>query len=82
MTKVTINLNKVENIKKFISVVNTFESDIDISSGRILLDAKSIMALYSLDLSKDIDIISHANTEDEIQRFKAEMRKFTLEMEV
>lgn len=76
MTKVTINLNKVEDIKKFINVVNTFESDIDISSGRILLDAKSIMALYSLDLSKDINVISHASTEDEIQRFEAEMKNF------
>ncbi|MDF2685671.1 MAG: sugar transporter [Clostridia bacterium] len=55
MTK-KIQLNSIENVKKFVNLVNTYPCDIDLVAGRYTIDAKSIMGIFSLDLSKPIDV--------------------------
>lgn len=54
-----IKLNTFENVNKFIQCVTKFESDVMVYSGRYAIDGKSIMGIYSLDLSKllTLDII-------------------------
>ena len=76
MNTVTINLNGIEAVKKFNAVVSTFYSEIDIVKGRYVIDAKSIMGIFSLDLSKPIDVIIHSHNEDEIVRFYDVMKEF------
>ena len=51
-----IKLNEIEDIKTFVEVTRKFASDIDIRNGRYCVDAKSIMGLFSLDISKELDI--------------------------
>ena len=63
MTTITISLNTIEKVKNFVNDVNRFDNDFDLVSGRYVIDAKSIMGIFSLDLSKPIDLNIHADGE-------------------
>ena len=56
-----INLNSVNDIKDFVKIVSKFEDDIDVSSKRTVVDAKSIMGLFSLDLSEPVEVTAVGN---------------------
>ena len=73
---IKINLNNIGDIKKFIKVVSNFMSDVDIIADRVVLDAKSIMALYSLDLSKDVYVRIISDDVIECRNFDAAMEEF------
>ena len=59
MTTVKISLNSIDKVKSFVNDLSRFDSDFDLASGRYIIDAKSIMGIFSLDLSKPIDCIIH-----------------------
>ena len=61
MTTVQISLNSIEKVKSFVNHVTRFDSDFDLVSGRYVIDAKSIMGIFSLDLSKPINLNIHAD---------------------
>lgn len=61
MIKKTLNLNEVVKIQKFVSSASIQNYDIDVISGRYIIDAKSIMGIFSLDLSRPINILIHAD---------------------
>ena len=73
---IKINLNKIEDVMKFYTLVNTFTSDIDVVSGSTVIDAKSLLGLYSLGLSKDISVRIISDNADEKKRFDATMEEF------
>lgn len=52
----TLNLNEVEKVQRFVANTARHDFDIDLVSGRYIIDAKSIMGVFSLDLSKPIDV--------------------------
>lgn len=54
MKSVQIRLTMAENVKSFVEIVNRYPYDIDLRSGRYVVDAKSILGIFSLDLSKPI----------------------------
>lgn len=56
MHTVQINLNSIDKVKAFVHSVNTFNTEFDLVSGRFVIDAKSIMGIFSLDLSKPINL--------------------------
>ena len=56
MKSVKISLNSIDKVKAFVNEVTKFDSDFDLVSGRYVIDAKSIMGIFSLDLSKPIDL--------------------------
>ena len=56
MTKVKIMLDSIAAVKKFVSVVSMYDFDVDLASGRYAVDAKSIMGIFSLDLSNPIQL--------------------------
>ena len=60
MTTVKISLNSIDKVKSFVNDVTKFDCDFDLISGRYVIDAKSIMGRFSLDLSKDIDLSIHS----------------------
>ena len=67
MHTVQIYLNSIDKVKAFVDSVNTFNTEFDLISGRFVIDAKSIMGIFSLDLSKPIDLAIHAESNmDEI----------------
>ena len=60
MKTVQISLNSIGKVKSFVNTISQFEYDFDLISGRYVIDAKSIMGIFSLDLSKPIDLNIHA----------------------
>lgn len=60
MKTVQISLNSIEKVKSFVNNITKFDNDFDLVSGRYVIDAKSIMGIFSLDLSKAIDLNIHA----------------------
>ena len=75
-TRLTIKLNEVSKANKFVNETVKFVSDIDIISGRYVCDAKSMLAIFSYDLSKPVDIEIHSDNEEEIRRFNEVMEEF------
>lgn len=67
MKTVTINLGSIDKVKSFVNDITKFDSDFDLVSGRYVIDAKSIMGIFSLDLSKPINLNIHGdNNVDQI----------------
>ncbi|MBQ9765831.1 MAG: HPr family phosphocarrier protein [Lachnospiraceae bacterium] len=60
MKTVKISLNSIDKVKSFVNEIARFDVDFDLVSGRYVIDAKSIMGIFSLDLSKPIDLNIHA----------------------
>ena len=60
MKTVKISLNSIDKVKSFVNAITKFDYDFDLVSGRYVIDAKSIMGIFSLDLSKAIDLNIHA----------------------
>ena len=59
MKTVKISLNSIDKVKAFVNDVTKFNTDFDLVSGRYVIDAKSIMGIFSPDLSKAIDLNIH-----------------------
>lgn len=51
-----VNLNSIVNVKEFVEIVSSYIGNFDLISGRYVIDAKSIMGVFSLDLSKDVEL--------------------------
>ena len=62
MQKVQISLNSIDRVKSFVNTINQYDYDFDLISGRYVIDAKSIMGIFSLDLSKPIELAIHTET--------------------
>ena len=60
MKTLKISLNSIDKVKAFVNEISKFDCDFDLVSGRYVIDAKSIMGIFSLDLSKPIDLNIHA----------------------
>lgn len=73
MKSFNISLKSINDVKDFVNTVNKYDFDVDLTSGRYVVDAKSIMGIFSLDLSKPIKMDIHSENCDqfigEIQRF-------------
>ena len=73
MTTTTVNLQAINDVKEFVNIVMRYDFDIDLVSGRYAIDAKSIMGIFSLDLSKPIQLNAHTDDADD---FFKDIEKF------
>lgn len=73
MKEITIILNSINDVKKFVNVVTKYDFDVDLTSERYVVDAKSIMGIFSLDLSKPIKVEIHS---DNCDTFLSEIKEF------
>ena len=75
MKTVQISLNSIDKVKSFVNSITQFDFDFDLISGRYVIDAKSIMGIFSLDLSRPIDLNIHAeeNVDDVLETLKPYM---------
>ncbi|WP_294098507.1 HPr family phosphocarrier protein [Ruminococcus bicirculans (ex Wegman et al. 2014)] len=76
MCEVEIKLNTIEDVKNLVSYVTGFECDFEIISGRFVVDAKSIMGIFSLDLSKELKLVIRSDDEFEVDRIKNKIKRF------
>lgn len=77
MKTVKISLNSIDKVKSFVNDITKFQSDFDLVSGRYVIDAKSIMGIFSLDLSKPIDLNIHA--EEDTQKILDALAPYIVE---
>ncbi len=66
MKTVKIRLSSIEAVRDFVEVVRKYDAEIDLSSGRYVVDAKSIMGIFSLDLMNPITLTVHNDNCDDI----------------
>ena len=62
MKTVRVCLDSIDKVKGFVNDISRFNTDFDLISGRYVIDAKSIMGIFSLDLSKPIELAIHTET--------------------
>jgi len=76
MKTIKISLTLAENVKNFVNIVSKYAYDIDLRSGRFVIDAKSLLGIFSLDLSKPLLLEVHsencADLEKDLEKFIVE----------
>ncbi len=77
MKTVRISLDSIDKVKTFVNVINRFDAEFDLVSGRYVIDAKSIMGIFSLDISKPIDLNIH--NADNIDEIMTEIKPYMIE---
>ena len=78
MKTVEISLNSIDKVKSFVNEITKYDYDFDLVSGRYVIDAKSIMGIFSLDLSKSIDLNIHAD-DSEIDKILETLKPYIVE---
>ena len=76
MTRTPIRLDSVETIKRFVNIIAVYDCDFDLESGRYVIDAKSIMGIFSLDLTKPTYLIIHCDDENENRKILDSLTEF------
>ena len=66
MKQINIKLSLAENVKTFVNVVNRYPYDMDLRSGRYVVDAKSILGIFSIDLSRPIRLDIYSDDCDDL----------------
>lgn len=69
-------LSSINDVKDFVNIVSKYDFDVDLTSGRYVVDAKSIMGIFSLNLSKPIKVEVHS---DDCDAFIGELKKFIVD---
>ncbi len=75
-TKLVLNLNTLDKVRDFTNEANKFNSDIDIIRDRYVIDAKSVLGIYTIDLTKPVTVKINSDDKAEIARFNEKMEKF------
>lgn len=76
MKTFNLMLNSINDVKNFVNIVSKYDFDVDLTSGRYIVDAKSIMGIFSLNLSKPIKVEVHS---DDCDNFLKEVERFIVE---
>lgn len=76
MNKIKIRLFTAEETTEFVNICSKYDCDINVNDGRILLDAKSIISIYSVATGKIIEVQAITSNKSVISRFVEDMRKF------
>lgn len=77
--EIYIKLNTLQRIKSFVDIVDKFESDVDITQGRYIINAKSIMAIFSLNLLEVLLVRIDSDDIEEIESFNNVMEEFKVD---
>ena len=65
-----VKIGLTEDIKKFISIVDSIECDIDLVKGSVIVDAKSLMGVFIINISQPTKIVIHSDVESLLDKFK------------
>lgn len=67
MVEYKVKINTINDVKKFVNAVSKYDFDVDLISGRYAIDAKSIMGIFSIDLSKELVLKAHTDNADAVK---------------
>ena len=73
MQTIFIRLSTIQDVRKFVDIVSASDIDIDLSSGRYIVDAKSIMGIFALDIASPIKLVAHT---DDASSFFEKIERF------
>ena len=79
MKTVQISLNSIDKVKSFVTDITKFDYDFDLVSGRYVIDAKSIMGIFSIDLSRELTLKIKSDNIDECKEIKEKLKEFIVE---
>ena len=65
-TNVNVKINTIQDVQNFVRVVSSLKANIDLHSGRYIVDGKSIMGIFSLDLMHPIKMVVHSDHSDAV----------------
>lgn len=74
MKSIPIKLSFAEEVKSFVSIVNRYPYDMDLRAGRHVVDAKSILGIFSLDLARPIALEVYTDACDDLERDIAQFK--------
>ncbi len=77
--KVKIKLNAIEKVKDFVNITGRQEFNVFIQSGRYIIDAKSIMGIFSVDLCNDLELSAEKCTQEEFDKYCKAIKEFIVE---
>lgn len=66
MKSINIRLSTIADVRDFVNIVSKSEIEVDLKSGRYVVDGKSIMGIFSLDLLEPIQLTAHSDDTDEL----------------
>lgn len=72
MVECKVKISTINDVKKFVNTVSKYDFDVDLISGRYAIDAKSIMGIFSIDLSKELVMKAHTDNADVVKADLAE----------
>lgn len=75
MKVIPIQLTQVSQVRDFVNLTVKYSFDIDLVSGRYTVDAKSLLGIYSLDLSTPLKVVIYS---DDTAQLEAELAPFTV----
>ena len=75
MKSIPLRLTQAEEVKTFVNTVNRYPYEMDLRAGRHVVDAKSILGIFSLDLSKPITLDVYSDDCDDLA---ADIQQFTV----
>ena len=75
MKTMEITLKNIQDVREFVNIVVLIDYEVDLAQGRYIIDAKSIMGIFSLDLLAPISVIAHTEYADD---FFAKLAKFAV----
>ena len=70
MLELKIKLNIINDIKEFLATATKIDEDVDLIKGRYIIDAKSTMGLFTVDLSEPVKIVIHSDNKDFLELFR------------
>lgn len=79
MKEFTICLNTIDKVKNFVKIVSKFEQNMDIIIGRYIVDAKSIMGIFSIDLTRKLTLRIDSNDINTCNEIREELKEFIVE---
>ena len=79
MNTFNISINTIDKVKRFVNLTNRCEADVDIISGRLLVDAKSIMGIFSMDLTRPMTLRVHESNIKKLEEYKKLFEEFIIE---
>ena len=79
MKTVKISLNSIDKVKSFVNDITKFDYDFDLVSGRYVIDAKSIMGIFSVDLSRELVLKISSDDAEECKEIREKLKAFIVE---
>ena len=76
MNNVMIRLSSIQDVRSFVDIVTKYNMDIDLSSGRYVVDAKSIMGIFSLDLLNPIKLSAQSDKEEDVKALMEDLKAY------